>query len=427
MEIIDLSARQILDSRGNPTLEVEVTLIDGSKGSFQVPSGASTGIHEAHELRDKDDSKYKGKSVIKAVENVHKLKKDLLFNSFNQNNLDKELCRLDGTENKTLLGANTLLGISCAFARASAKFHNLPLSEYLYRVYSGKPMKSKKLQEISSPHLFANIINGGLHAGNGLKIQEFMIVPDLRVFEDNVRAISEVYANLKEIISQDYSKDQTAVGDEGGFAPNISTPKEALNLLNKAVEASGYSGKVFYAIDAAASDFYDPEKKLYEVEKGKNLSYKELSDYYNDLIKTYPLISIEDPFSEDDFKAFEYFQKKVKALEFVNPLTKKKEILVVGDDLLVTNPNRIALAMNQKLCNSLLLKINQIGTLSEALDAHRLSEKARWHTIVSHRSGETTDDFIADLSIALNSSIKLGAPCRGERVAKYNRLLKILQ
>jgi enolase len=425
MKILDINALQILDSRGNPTLQVKVILQDGSNGTFQVPSGASTGIHEAHELRDENKNIYSGKSVYGAVENVNKIKDRLIGLDFSQSTLDKSLIEIDGTENKSIIGANTILGISVAFAKASAKFYNLPLHEYLSRLINDKSFITQKMSELVAPQLFANIINGGLHSGNKLNIQEFMILPNLGDLELNIKATCEIYQTLKVLIEQDYGKSQTAVGDEGGFAPDLSKATEALDLIVKAISKSNYENQVFLALDAAASDFYDKETKLYEVEQGLKLDYKDLTRYYANLCDNYPLISIEDAMDEDDFEGFAYFLKYGPKLKFKNHLTNSKTLLSVGDDLLVTNPKRIHQAIELKTCNSLLLKINQIGSLSESIQAYKLAKTKKWEVIVSHRSGETPDDFIADLAVAMESSIKLGAPARGERVAKYNRLLNI--
>jgi len=429
MKIIEIKSLQILDSRSNPTIQVDVTLEDGSSGRFQVPSGASTGIHEAHELRDNNKNIYHGKSVLKAIENINKIKSSLYNKNFTQKTLDLELLKLDGTENKENLGANAILGISVAFAKATAEYYNLPLYEYLYRLINNISFKNKNIisLENSDVNLFCNVINGGLHSGNKLNVQEFMIIPKFDNMQDKIRAVSEVYNTLKEIITQKYGKSNTAVGDEGGFAPDISKPKEALDLLSEAVEKSNYKDNFFFALDPAASDFYDKESKKYEIEPGLKLNYKELTNYYNDLIENYPIISIEDSMAEDDFEGFAYYLKHVKKLKFENFLNNSKITLSVGDDLLVTNPKRIQLAIDKKLCNSLLLKINQIGTLSESIEAALMVKSKNWVIVVSHRSGETTDDFISDLATALNSSIKLGAPARGERVAKYNRLLNIFK
>lgn len=426
MKIIDIEALQILDSRGNPTLQVSTLLEDGSKGTFQVPSGASTGIHEAHELRDKNQNQFHGLGVQKAVNNIDEIREKLLEIDHTQESLDKLLIEIDGTENKELLGANTILGVSISFAKASAKHYNLPLYEYLYRLVNKLNFESKSML-IKKENLmpFANIINGGLHSGNELQVQEFMILPTQNTIQERIKAISEVYQTLKILIEKEYGKSNTAVGDEGGFAPNIGKPREALELIVKAIKESNYEGQIFLALDTAASDFYNKTTKKYEIEKGTPIDYKELTKYYNELIKNYPIISIEDPMDEDDFEGFSHFMKNVQKLKFNNPLNNRKEILIVGDDLLVTNPKRIKLAQDKKLCNSLLLKINQIGTLTESIEAFNMSKAKGWEVIVSHRSGETPDDFIADLAVALNSSIKLGAPARGERIAKYNRLLNI--
>lgn len=425
MKIIDIGALQILDSRGNPTIQVKVVLEDGSTGIFQVPSGASTGIHEAVELRDKNNNFYHGKSVLTAIDNILEIKDKLIDKDLDQNSLDNFLLELDGTENKSILGANAILGISVAFAKACSKYYNLPLYEYLYRIINSENFLNKKssfsLSEIS---LFANIINGGLHSGNDLKIQEFMITPLFGNTFDKIRAISEIYQTLKSIIEKKYGKSDTAVGDEGGFAPKLSKASEALDLLVEAIKESNYVDQVFIAMDAAASDFYDAGSKKYEVEPNLFLDYKKLTDYYNDLISKYPIISIEDPMAEDDFEGFGYFMKNVKKINLKN-VQGKNSLHIVGDDLLVTNPSRIELAISKGLCNSLLLKINQIGTLTESINAYKLAKNKDWLVMVSHRSGETTDDFISDLAVAMSSSIKLGAPARGERVAKYNRLINI--
>jgi enolase len=425
MRILDIRALQILDSRANPTLKVKVYLEDGSIGDFSVPSGASTGIHEAHELRDCNKNYFHGKSVLKAIENINKIKENLINRDLNQESLDNLLIDIDGSDNKEIIGANAILGISIAFAKACAKYYNLPLYEYLRRLNENVTFTNKTIENLNQIHLFANIINGGLHSGNELNIQEFMIVPIFGDINDKIRAISEIYNSLKDLIEEEYGKSNTAVGDEGGFAPNLFKTKDALDLITKAIDKNSYTGKVFIALDAAASDFFDKENSLYEVEKGLRLNYKELTNYYNKLLIEFPIISIEDPMAEDDFEGFAYFLQHSNRLKNNNVLNSKKEVLVVGDDLLVTNPNRIGIAIKSNLCNSLLLKINQIGTLSEALKAHHMSKKNAWHTIVSHRSGETTDSFISDLAVALKSSIKLGAPARGERVAKYNRLIEI--
>jgi len=424
MEIKNVNAMQILDSRGNPTVQVEVELKTGEVGKFRVPSGASTGIHEACELRDNRQDYFCGKSVEKAVENVLKVKSDLIGKAFTQKELDEKLIEVDGTENKTSLGANAILGISVAFAKASAKFYKLDLHEYLYKLVNNiNPSEKLSSDYKKNVHLFSNLINGGMHAGNALNIQEFMVVSLFDTVKENVRATSEIYHNLKKLIADKYGSDNTSVGDEGGFAPNVRSTSECLDLLVEAIEKSGYTGKVALAMDCAASDFYDKENKTYEVEEGLHLNFKELTDYYNKLIEKYPIISIEDPMDEDDFDGWNYFLKNDKKLDKENPLTGNKDVLIVGDDLTVTNTKRIKISQDKELCNALLLKINQIGTLTESIEAHLMM--GHNHTIVSHRSGETSDDFISDLATAMRSSIKLGAPARSDRVAKYNRLLEI--
>jgi enolase len=425
MEIKNIKAMQILDSRGNPTVQVELELKTGEIGRFRVPSGASTGIHEACELRDNKENYFHGKSVENAVKNANNLNSELSGKSFSQEELDEKLIELDGTENKTNIGANAILGISVAFSKACAKFYKLDLHEYLYKLVNDIEPSEKIEDYKQNVHLFSNVINGGMHAGNALNIQEFMIIGLFETVQENVRATSEIYHHLKKLISDKYGSDNTSVGDEGGFAPNIKSTEEAFDLLVEAIEVSGYTGKVALATDCAASDFYNKETKKYEVEEGMHLDYKELTDYYNKLIEKYPIISIEDPMDEDDFDGWNYFLKNDKKLDKENPLTGNKDVLIVGDDLLVTNVKRIKMSQEKELCNALLLKINQIGTLTESIAAHKMMFNSNSHTIVSHRSGETSDDFISDLATAMRSSIKLGAPARSDRVAKYNRLLEI--
>jgi len=408
MKIKYIFPYQILDSRGNPTVKVELFLDDGSRGSFEVPSGASTGIHEALELRD-NEKEYLGKSVHKAINNIKKIREKIYEKDFTQESLDKFLIELDGTENKSNLGANAILGISIAFAKASAKYYNLPLYDYLNKLAYKKNFKEEKIKP-NKTYIYSNVINGGLHSGNKLNVQEFLIIANLEDTLSNIRATSEIYHHLKKIISETYGKSETGVGDEGGFAPSISKVEEALDLITKAIDVAGYTGKVGLGIDSAASDFYIKEKNLYEVEDGKRLNYKELTEFYNNLIRKYHLISIEDPFGEDDFEAWHYFMKNIEKPTTTNFITGKKEIVIIGDDILVTNPKRIKKAQKEKLCNSLLLKVNQIGTLTESFEAFNL---------------ETIDSLIADLAVALNSPVKTGAPARGERIAKYNRLIEI--
>ncbi len=397
--ITQLKAREILDSRGNPTVEVELST-KNHKVTASVPSGASTGTHEALELRD-GGKRYGGKGVQKAVKNINsiiapKLKhKDVT----KQTEIDQLMIKLDNTKNKSHLGANAILAVSLAVAKAAAEEKHLPLYQYLSKLTNTKP---------SLPKPFFNIINGGKHSDNGLAIQEFMIVPQYNDYSKNLPAGVEVYHTLKKIIDQKYHN--TAVGDEGGFAPKIKTTAEALQLIIEAINKAGYKNKIKIAIDCAASEFY--QNNQYKVD-GKTLNSNQLLDYYLKLIKKYPIISIEDPFQQEDFQSF----SKLKQLS---------KIQIVGDDLTVTNVNRINLAIKNNSCNCLLLKVNQIGTLSEALQAVKLAYQNSWKVMVSHRSGETEDTFIADLAVAIGcQQIKSGAPCRGERTAKYNRLLRI--
>jgi len=398
-------ARQVLDSRGNPTVEVEIITQNNIRGKAIVPSGASTGIHEALELRDNEKA-YLGQGVMKAIYNVKMLSKLLKgWNIFDQEGLDTFMKSVDGTPNKSDLGANCILGISMAASRTAAKELKIPYYQYL-----AKLAKTKK-SDICLPIPFANVINGGKHAPGKLKAQEFMIVPvKARTFSEATMMISETYHLLREIIKKKFKS--VGVGDEGGFAPPLSKPEEALDLITQAIKKAGYEKKVMIALDPASSEFYNKKTKKYDL-GFKKMSYKELSNYWNKLLKKYSIISLEDVFSEDDFEAWHYFKKNSK-------------IQLVGDDLLVTNPERIKLAIEKKLCNSLLLKVNQIGTLTEAIESARMVMKKGWTVMVSHRSGETEDTLIADLAVALGcGQIKIGAPCRGERTAKYNRLLRI--
>ena len=401
MKITKIKAREILDSRGNPTVEVDVYV--GSKlFRAAVPSGASTGKHEAVELRDKQ-KRFLGKGVLKAVNNVNKIIAPNLKgkNPKSQEEIDKLMIALDGTSNKSKLGANAILGVSLAVARAGAD--GKPLYDYLHKTYNIK-------NKLKLPRAFFNVINGGEHAGNQLAIQEFMISPKMKTFKENLRVGSEIYHTLKSVILKKYGKDAINVGDEGGFAPPLKNAKEALDILTRAVTKAGYKGKVDIAVDAAASEFY--KKGKYEIDN-KKLTPKQLLNYYLKLIKKYHIISLEDPFQEEDFTSFA-------------ELTKKSKIQIVGDDLLVTNQKRIETAIKNKSCNCLLLKVNQIGTITEAINAAKLAFKNNWKVMVSHRSGETEDTFIADLVAALGcGQIKSGAPCRSERTAKYNQLLRI--
>lgn len=404
MIITEVRGRQVLDSRGNPTVEAEVYCGHLFERAM-VPSGASTGIYEAVELRDNTRA-FHGKGVSKAVNNIRSLSKALQGVTItDQEVIDQTMTDLDGTATKEKLGANSILAVSMACARMAAHSLNIPLYEYLNKIFRYTP-------SFQLPVPFANIINGGKHAGGKLQFQEFMIAPvKEKSFAKAAQAVSEITHTLKGIIAKKYGKSATNVGDEGGFAPNLDTPAEALELLTRAIDQAGYAKAVKIAMDAAAAEFF--KDNHYLVEHDKRLSAGELVDYYKHLIKRYPIISLEDPFDQNDFASFA-------------ELTKKTKIQIVGDDLLVTNPERIAKAVEKKACNALLLKVNQIGSLTESFAAAKLSYKNKWKVMVSHRSGETEDSFIADLAVGIGSGqIKLGAPVRGERTAKYNRLLRI--
>ncbi len=399
-----IKAREILDSRGNPTVECEIYTAKGF-GRFAVPSGASTGVHEALELRDNDKSRYLGKGVKTAVYNIReKLAPKLIgLDVTDQLSLDNLMLELDGTENKSNLGANALLAVSGAAAKAAASSLGIPLFKYL-----GNGTR------LPTPLL--NVINGGKHAGGKLAIQEFMIVPKgFETFNDALRASAEVYQHLKKILKHRYGASSINVGDEGGFAPQMDTSKEALTSLQQAIEMAGYeTGEhFFFALDAAASEFFNEGK--YSID-GQMLDSGELLNYYLSLIDEFPeLISIEDPFQENDFEAFAKLTMVIGDGR-----------AVVGDDLTVTNVKRIQMAIKHGAMNYLLLKINQIGTLTEAKSAFDLTKSQQWGVVVSHRSGETEDTLIADLSVGWSTErIKTGAPARSERVAKYNQLLRI--
>lgn len=405
VKIISGKARQVLDSRGNPTVEVTLATTRFQESAI-VPSGASTGIHEALELRD-GASAYGGKSVLKAVNNVNKkILPKLKEKSFSsQKDLDRFLLELDGTVNKAKLGENAILATSMAFSRILAKSKKIPLYQQLANDFENK--------SLSLPMPFANVINGGVHAGNELEMQEFMIVPHkAKSFSHATQMVAETYHHLKKIIVKKYGKNAANVGDEGGFAPPISTARQALDLLSKTIEEVGYQKDLSFAMDPAASEYYDKKQNTY-LQKG--LSPAKMQSYYEGLIEKYPIISLEDPFDQDDFESWKSFTKK-----------NGSKLQIVGDDLTVTNPTRVQLAADQKLCNALLLKINQIGTITESLSAASIAKARKWNVMVSHRSGETESTYIADLSVGLGmGQIKIGAPCRSDRVAKYNRLLRI--
>jgi len=411
-------ARQIFDSRGNPTVEVDLTTDLGVFRSA-VPSGASTGIHEALELRDGDKSAYMGKGVSKAIANVNKtmgpqiIEKSKSIAVTDQKAWDDFLLSLDGTANKSKLGANALLGVSMAICKAGAAKKGVPLYRHIAELAGHEPLL---------PVPAFNVINGGSHAGNNLAMQEFMILPvGADSFEHAMKIGTECYHSLKNVIKAKYGLDACNVGDEGGFAPNIQDNAEGLDLLITAIEKAGYTGKVQIGMDVAASEFYvdgkyDLDFKNENNDKSKVLTGEDLIDLYADFVKRYPVVSIEDPFDQDDWANWAALTKRLP------------ECQIVGDDLTVTNPTRIQRAIEEKSCNCLLLKINQIGTISEAVQAATMSQKAGWGVMVSHRSGETEDTFIADLVVGLRTGqIKTGAPCRSERLAKYNQLLRIAE
>jgi len=404
MTIDEVRAREILDSRGNPTVEVEVTLKSQAKGRAAVPSGASTGIYEAWELRDGDKKRYQGKGVLKAVENVEKVIAPKIkgLKATRQAEIDRIMIKLDGTPNKKSLGANALLGVSLAVARAAAEGLGLPLYQYL------GGLGAKLL-----PLPMMNIINGGKHADNKLDIQEFMIIPrGAKSFKEALRMGSEVFHNLGDLLRAKGLS--TGVGDEGGFAPQLSSSEEAIQTILKAIERAGYKagGDIAIALDPAASSFYQEGKYIFE---GKERTASQMVSFYQDLISKYPLISLEDGLAEDDWKGWELLTKKLG-----------KKIQIVGDDLFVTSLKRLKRGISLGVANSILIKLNQIGTLTETLETISLAKSAGYTVVVSHRSGETEDCFIADLSVGTNcGQIKTGSLSRSERVAKYNQLIRI--
>ncbi len=404
-KIKSIKAREVLDSRGNPTVEVDVELQNGSLGRAIVPSGASTGTREALELRDGDKSRYLGRGVKKAVENVSIIERELIgFDAREQVDIDNLLIKLDGTENKSNFGANAILGASLAIVRAAASAFSLPL----YRYIAGG-------EATIIPAPMMNVLNGGAHANWNTEIQEYMIVPAGAItFKESLRMGTEVYHHLKKLIAEKGSP--TTVGDEGGFAPKVTSNEDPLKLIMEAIERSHYNpGKdIFIAIDSAASGFFKDGKYMLKSE-GRQLTAKEMVDLYDDWISRYPIISVEDGLSEDDFEGWKYLTVKLGG-----------RIQIVGDDLFVTNPKILEWGIKEKIANSILIKLNQIGTLTETLYTIEMARKANYTSIVSHRSGETEDTTIADLSVAAGvGQIKTGAPCRTDRVAKYNQLLRI--
>jgi enolase len=404
--IVDIHARQILDSRGNPTIEVDVTLVDGSFGRAAVPSGASTGVHEAWELRDADAKNYQGKSVLKAVENVNKTLAGELegMDALNQTAVDRRMIELDGTENKKKLGANAILGVSLAVAHAAAQHASLPLYRYL-----GGP----GARLLPAPMM--NIVNGGAHADNAIDVQEFMVMPlGFNKFGDALRCGVEIFHNLKKVLKE--KKLNTAVGDEGGFAPDLRSNGEALDLIMEAIDKAGYrpGEQVMIALDVAATEFYDEKKKRYTID-GKEIDSRGMVDFLANWVKSYPICSIEDGCGEDDWDGWKMLSERLR-----------DQIQLVGDDLFVTNTKRLQRGIDAGVANSILVKVNQIGTLSETIEAIQLAHRNGYTSIASHRSGETEDATIADLAVALGTGqIKTGSASRTDRMAKYNQLLRI--
>ena len=413
LKIKKIEAMEVFDSRGNPTVQVTVVTEDDSEGIAIVPSGASTGYYEAVELRDLDRARFKGQGVKKAVDNVNKIISKHLIgkNVYNQEKIDNIMIKLDGTENKEKLGANAILGVSIATLKAAANSLNIPLYQYIGGI-SG----------ILMPIPMMNIINGGKHSDNNLNIQEFMIVPiGGNNFKEYMKMCVEIYQTLKQILKE--KKLLTAVGDEGGFAPNLDNDEEALKLIVEAIEKAGYvSGiDVVLALDVASTEMYEEAKKIntegryYFWKTGEIKTVEQLIEYYEDLVSKYHVISIEDGMAEEDWEGWKNLNKKLG-----------NKIKLIGDDLFVTNVKRIKLGIEQKAANTVLIKPNQIGTVSETLEAIRYSKNNGYNVVISHRSGETEDTFIADLAVAINAGyIKSGAPCRTDRVCKYNRLLNI--
>lgn len=412
-KIKQISAREILDSRGDPTIEAKVILENGISAKATVPSGASTGKYEAIELRDKDPNRYAGKGVLSAVKNVKELiAPALIGQEADPKIIDQTLIDLDGTKNKSRVGANAILSVSLAVARACSRSSNMPLYKYIRSVY--------KLSDTSNnlPTPMFVVVSGGKHSDSGLNIQEFMVIPVQGVsFKEKVRIGTEVFSALKEILQK---RGLTfAVGDEGGLAPKLKNTEKVFDLLVSISEFTKHAigSEIFFGLDVAASVFYDKEKKAYLFEKKKR-SNKDMSKIYYRWFKRYPLVTIEDPFSEDDWDVWPELTKKISALN--------DRFLVIGDDLFTTNVERLKIGIENKAANAILIKPNQIGTLTQTINCINLAQENNYRIIISHRAGETNDDFIADLSVAVGADfIKTGAPNRGERVAKYNRLMEI--
>lgn len=404
--IANVHARQILDSRGNPTVEVEVALVDGSFGRAAVPSGASTGAHEAWELRDGDKNVFLGKGVTKAIENVNEIIADELigWHALDQAGIDAQLCQLDGTPNKEKLGANAILGTSLAVAKAAAVNTEQPL----YRYLGGAAARIL-------PAPMMNILNGGEHADNSVDVQEFMVMPlGFDSFSDSLRAGVEIFHQLKNVLKEKGLN--TAVGDEGGFAPDLKSNAEALDLIMQAIESAGYKPRkqIWIALDVAATEFYDADKKRYTIDQ-KQIDSAAMVDFLAEWSSSYPICSIEDGCSEDDWEGWKALTEKIGS-----------QVQLVGDDLFVTNTTRLQRGIDEHIANSILIKVNQIGTLTETLDAIDLARRSQYSFVVSHRSGETSDTTIADLAVATGArQIKTGSASRSDRTAKYNQLLRI--
>lgn len=424
-KISNIYAREILDSRGNPTVEVEVTLASGTKGVAAVPSGASTGKFEALELRDLDKKRYGGQGVLKAVENVNtKIKKVLIGkNPEFQAEIDNIMLELDGTENKSNLGANAILGVSLAICRASSIEKNIPLYKYINNI-------SKLETKIKLPMPMFNVLNGGKHSDSGLSIQEFKIIPTgVKKFSEQLRAGSEIFHTLKKILeSKGHS---SGVGDEGGFSPKLESNVQALEFINQAIIESGYiiGRQINLGIDAAASNFFQEEDGYYVLKpEGAHLEKERLISMYKEWIDKYNVVSIEDGLEENDWTGWSIMNEKISKKPIIAGVPKNilSENILIGDDLLVTNVKRLEKAIQEKACNAVLIKVNQIGTLWETIECIRLAKKHNMKIMISHRSGETTDDFIADLAVGTGADfIKSGSLSRGERLCKYNRLMKI--
>lgn len=404
MKIKSIKGFEVLDSRGNPTVAAKVVCDCGAEGFAISPSGASTGMYEAHELRDNDNTRYMGKGVKKAVENINGEINKLLCGKcvLNQQEIDDLLIKCDSTENKSRLGANAILSVSLAVAKAAANALKMPLYRYLGGVNAER-----------MPRPMMNILNGGAHAANNIDIQEFMIIPDTaKNFADGLRICAEIYHNLGKILKE--NELASGVGDEGGFAPNLDSDESAIELILQAVEKAGYSGKIKIALDVASSEWYKDGKYTLP-KRDKTMSAEQLIEYYSELISKYPIVSIEDGLSENDWEGWQILTEKLGS-----------KIQLVGDDLFVTNSKRLNMGFDKNVANAVLVKPNQIGTLSETLKVIKLAQKNGYAAVISHRSGESEDTTIADIAVATNAGqIKTGAPCRTDRVAKYNRLLII--